>query len=172
MELFDTYFIWFSQVLAVSGEKTLVISHRCVLASGKIRTVPRLFSEHLHQDEKNFRLWMYTLNGTVWYLFCLVWSSISCFRDENVSHKSLMCISGKTTTVPKLFSEHLLQDEKKTVLRVWMYTINGTVWYLFCLVWSSISCFRDENVSHKSPMCISGKITMVPKALFRTLTPR
>ena len=40
-------------------------------------------------------------------------SSISCFRDENVSHKSPMCIGGKITTVPKLFSEHLLQDENK-----------------------------------------------------------
>ena len=30
MELFDTYFVWFGQVLAVSGLKTLVISHRCV----------------------------------------------------------------------------------------------------------------------------------------------
>ena len=56
---------------------------------------------------------MYTLNGTVWYPFYLDWSIISCFRDENVSHKSPMCISGKITTVPKLFSEHLLQDEKK-----------------------------------------------------------
>ena len=32
---------------------------------------------------------------------------------ENVSHKSPMCISGKITTVPRLFSEHLLQDENK-----------------------------------------------------------
>ena len=42
-----------------------------------------------------------------------VWSSISCFREENVSHKSPMCISGKITTVPRFFSEHLLQDENK-----------------------------------------------------------
>ena len=53
MELFDTNFVWFGQVLAVS---------------------------------------------------C---------RDENVSHKSPMCISGKITTVQRLFSEHLLQDENK-----------------------------------------------------------
>ena len=52
MELFDTHFVWFGQVLAVSG-------------------------------------------------------------DENVSHKSPMCIGGKITTVPRLFSEHLLQDENK-----------------------------------------------------------
>ena len=37
----------------------------------------------------------------------------SCFRDENVSHKSPMCISGKITTVPRLFSEHLTQNENK-----------------------------------------------------------
>ena len=30
MELFDTYFVWFGQVLAVSRMKMLVISHRCV----------------------------------------------------------------------------------------------------------------------------------------------
>ena len=52
MELFDTYFVWSDQVLAVSGIKTLVISHRCVYISGKITTVPRLFSEHFTQDEK------------------------------------------------------------------------------------------------------------------------
>ena len=51
MELFDTYFVWFGQLLAVSGKKTLVISHRCVYIGGKITTVSRLFSEHLLQDE-------------------------------------------------------------------------------------------------------------------------
>ena len=109
----------------------------------------------------NIRLWMYALNETVWYLFCLVWSSISCFRDENVSHKSPTCISDKITTVPRLFSEHSLQNEiKHQIMNV---HTKGTVWYLFCLVWSSISCFRDENVSHKSPMFISDKITTVPR---------
>ena len=37
----------------------------------------------------------------------------------------------------------------KTNIRLWMYTLNGTVWYLFCLVWSSISFLR----MHTSP-CI------------------
>ena len=50
MELFDTYFVWFGQVLAVSGMKTLVISHQCVCC--KITMVPKLFSEHLLQDKK------------------------------------------------------------------------------------------------------------------------
>ena len=73
MELFDTYFVWFGQVLAVSGMKTYVSNKSPMCISSKITTVPRLFSEHLLQDEKNIRLWMYTLNGTVWYLICLVW---------------------------------------------------------------------------------------------------
>ena len=51
MELFDTYFVWFGQVLAVSGMKTLVISLRCVAISDKITTAPRLFSEHLLKNK-------------------------------------------------------------------------------------------------------------------------
>ena len=50
MELFDTYFVWIGQVLAVSGKKTLVISHRSVRLSGKITTVPSLFSENSLQN--------------------------------------------------------------------------------------------------------------------------
>ena len=46
MELFDTYFVQFGQVLAVSGQKTLAIRNRYVAASGKITTAPRLFSDH------------------------------------------------------------------------------------------------------------------------------
>ena len=56
MELFDTYFVWFGQVLAVSGLKTLVISHRSVKLSGKITTAPRLFSEHLLQNENKHQI--------------------------------------------------------------------------------------------------------------------
>ena len=56
MELFDTHCVWFGQVLAVSGMKTLVISHRCVYLSGKITTVPRLFSEHLVQVENKHQI--------------------------------------------------------------------------------------------------------------------
>ena len=51
MELFDTYFVWFGQVLAVSGKKTLVINLRCVAIMDKITTVPRLFSERSLQNE-------------------------------------------------------------------------------------------------------------------------
>ena len=95
MELFDTFFVWFSQVLAVSEMKTLVISHshRCVAISGKITTVPGSFQNTHSKMITNSRLWMYTLNGIVWNLFFLVWSSIGCFRDENVSHNP----AGKST---------------------------------------------------------------------------
>ena len=58
---------------------------------------------------------MYTLNGTVWYPFCPVWSSISCFSNEIVSYKEPIATyrSGKITTVPRLISEYSLQDENK-----------------------------------------------------------
>ena len=56
MELFDTYFVWFGQVLAVSGMKTLVISLRCVAISDKITTAPRLFSEHSLQNENKHQI--------------------------------------------------------------------------------------------------------------------
>ena len=83
--------------------------------SGKITTVPWLFSEHLFQDENKPQI----MNvQTKWNCLIPILSGlvrISCFRGENVSHKSPMCIaqSGKITTVPRLFSEHLLQDENK-----------------------------------------------------------
>ena len=56
MELFDTYFVWIGQVLAVSGKKTLDITHRSVQLSGKITTVPRLFSEHSLQNENKHQI--------------------------------------------------------------------------------------------------------------------
>ena len=119
------------------------------------------FQNTYSKIKTNIRLWMYTWNGTVWYLFCLVWSSISCFRDENVSHKSPMCVSGKSQPYQGSFQN--TYSKMKSNIRLWMYTLNGTVWYLFCLDWSSIGCFSVENVSRKSPMCISGKITTVPR---------
>ena len=50
---------------------------------------------------------MYTLNGIVYF----VWFG-SYFRDENVSHKRPISISGKITTVRGLFSEHSLQQNE------------------------------------------------------------
>ena len=56
MELFDTYFVEFGQVLAVSGQKTLAKSNQYVAASGKIITVPRLFSEHSLKNENKHQI--------------------------------------------------------------------------------------------------------------------
>ena len=117
MEPFDT---WFGQVLAVSGMKTYV-SHKSTIIktlvmlspiriSGKITTVLRLFSEHFTQNENKHQI----MNvHTKWNCLVTILSSISCFRDANVSHKSPMCISGKITTVLRLFSEHFTQNENK-----------------------------------------------------------
>ena len=113
MELFDTYFVWFGQVLAVSGMHENVSHKSPMCIGGKITTVPRLFSEHLLQDENKhpFMNVNTKCNCLIPILSGLV--KYCCFRDENVSHKSPMCIGGKITTVPRLFSEHLLQDENK-----------------------------------------------------------
>ena len=56
MELFDTYFDQFGQVLAVSGQKTLAIINRYVAASGKITTAPRLFSEHSLKNQNKHQI--------------------------------------------------------------------------------------------------------------------
>ena len=72
--------------------------------------VPKL-SEHSKRKQASCRLWMYILYGTVWYPFCLVWSSNTCFRSENVSCKRPLLISGKI--VPRLFSDYLPQMENK-----------------------------------------------------------
>ena len=55
MELFDTHFVQFGGVLAVSGQKMLAISNQYVI-SGKITTAPRLFSEHSLQNEKKHQI--------------------------------------------------------------------------------------------------------------------
>ena len=49
----------------------------------------------------------------VWFGQGLAVSGKKTFMVENVRHKSLMCISSKITTIPRLFSEHLLQNENK-----------------------------------------------------------
>ena len=53
MELFDTHFVKFGEVLAVSGLKLLVTTNRYV---GKTTTVPRQFSEHLFQNENKHQI--------------------------------------------------------------------------------------------------------------------
>ena len=56
MELFDTHFDWFGQVLAVSGMKTLRSHKSPMCIGGKITTVPWLVSEHLLQDENKHQI--------------------------------------------------------------------------------------------------------------------
>jgi len=94
-----------------------IVSNRWLLhISGKISQTYLEYFEITHSKVKmktNIRLWMYTPNGTVWYPFCLLWSSITCFRPENVSYKLPIHTSGKNTTVPRLFSDQLLQNENK-----------------------------------------------------------
>ena len=146
MELFDTHFFQFGQVLAVSGTKMLAISNHYLQV---VKSQQHLdYFQNTHSKMKtNIKLWMYTLNGTVWYRFCSVWSSISCFRHKNVSYKWPLLTSGKITTVPRLFSDHSLKKENKH--QIMNVPLNGTVWYTFWWVWWSISCFRPENVSYK-----------------------
>ena len=107
------YFVYFGQVLAVSGLKT---------------TVPRLFFEHLLQNENKHQI-MNVHTEWNWLILSLFWSSISCFRLH------MLHVSTHFQTI--------------TNIRSWMYTLKGTVWYTFCLIWSSISCFRLEIVQLK-----------------------
>ena len=73
MELFDTYFVWFGQALAVSGQKMLAVSE-LTDTSGKITTVPRLFSEHSLQSKNKHQIMNVHMkwNCLVPFLFSLV----------------------------------------------------------------------------------------------------
>ena len=53
MELFGTHFVWFGQILAVSGQKMLAIQET---KSDKITTVPRFFSEHSLQNQNKHQI--------------------------------------------------------------------------------------------------------------------
>ena len=56
MEMFDTHFVWFGQVLVVSAMKRYVSHKSPICISGKITTLPRLFSEHLNQIENKHQI--------------------------------------------------------------------------------------------------------------------
>ena len=56
MEMFDTYFLQFGQVLAVSGQKMLAISNRYVEVVKLITTAPGLFSEHSLKNENKHQI--------------------------------------------------------------------------------------------------------------------
>ena len=56
---------------------------------------------------------MYTLNGAVWYPFCPNWLLLVSGQNLTCSCKWPLHVSGKITTVPRLFSEYLPQMEQK-----------------------------------------------------------
>ena len=74
MELFDTYFVQFGQVLAVSDQKTLAIRNRYVCRSGKITTAPSLFSEHSLKNQNKHQIMnvLTKWNSLIPILFSLV----------------------------------------------------------------------------------------------------
>ena len=116
----------------------------------RITIVPRLFSEHFLKNE-NIRLWMHTQNGTLWYLFCLILAT--CFRPENISSEWLFRVSGKITTIPRLYKtpkwkQHQVMNVH-TKWNCWIPILISLVKY----------CFRPENISYKWLICICGKIT-------------
>ena len=60
MGLFDTHFVQFGQVL-VTNFRVEIVSYTEIVSykypiSGKITTVPRLFSEHLHQMKNKHQI--------------------------------------------------------------------------------------------------------------------
>ena len=83
------------------------------------------------------------LAGSVWYVY---------MGNFNAATYS------KHVHVPKQLSEH---SKRKTNIRLWMYTLNETVWYRFCLAWSSITyivCVFQvwKWFSSKRPLQIGG----------------
>jgi len=83
-----------------------------------------------------------------------------CFRPENVNYELPILQVIKTPPYLDYFQTNNY-SKTKTNIRLWMYTPNGTVWYPFCLLWLSITCFRPENVSYKLLIHTSGKFTTV-----------
>ena len=69
--------------------------------------------EYTNTTMEDIRLWMYTLNGTVWYPYCLVWSCVTCFSSENASSNWSILKSCKITTAPRLVSEYLIKNENE-----------------------------------------------------------
>ena len=114
MELFDTHFVQFGQVLAVSGQKTLAIVYKKpICRSGKITTAPKLFSDYSLKNTNKHQIMNVHTKWNCLIPFCSVWSGISCFRPENISYKKPICRSGKITTAPRLFSDYSLKNENK-----------------------------------------------------------
>ena len=131
-----------------------------ILQVVKLQPYLDYFQNTYSKMKTNIRLWMYTPNGTVWYPFCLLWSSMTCFRPENVCYK--LPILQVVKLQPYLDYFQNTYSKMKNNIRLWMYTPNGTVWYPFCLLWSSITCFRPENVSYELPILQVVKLQPYP----------
>jgi len=68
-----------------------------------------VFSQNLHQIENKHHI----MNvHTKWNCLIPILSSVTCFRSENaISFKRPLHVSGKITTVPRLFSQNVPQME-------------------------------------------------------------
>ena len=115
MGLFDTHFVQFGQVLPISVLKLLVTYKYPIRIRGKITSVPRLFSEPLHQMKKRTSDYECThqmgLFDTHFVQFGQV-LPISVLKLL-VTYKYPIRIRGKITTGPRLFSEPLHQMKNK-----------------------------------------------------------
>ena len=58
--------------------------------------------------------------------------------------------SDKTTTAPRLVSEHLMKNENKH--QIMNVHIKCSCLIPIFLVWSCITCFKPENVSYNWPI--------------------
>ena len=129
MGLFDTHFVQFGQVLPISGLKLLVSGLKLLVTSiyvqvvksrtsGKITSVPTLFSEHLHQMKNKHQIMNVHIK---WDYLIPILSSLVKYYVPISGLKLLVTSiryvyiarSGKITTEPKLFSEHLHQMKNK-----------------------------------------------------------
>ena len=114
MELFDTYFVQFGQVLAVSGQKTLAISNLYV---EMVKSQPHLgYFQITHSKMKtNIRLRMYTLNGlfdTHFVQFCQV-LAVSCQKTLAISNLYVEVVKSQ----PHLGYFQITHSKMKTNIR-------------------------------------------------------
>ena len=140
-----TLWYLFCLILATCFRPENISSEWLFRVSGKITTILDYIKL---QNGNNIRSWMYTPNETVGYPFWLVWLSIvSGLKTLVISDWYVYVVKSQ----PGLFSKY---SEMRTNIRSGMHicTLNGTVWYLFCLVWSSsntFSCLKTLVISDR-----------------------
>ena len=123
MGLFDTHFVQFGQITCFRAE---IVSYKYrIRIRGKITSVPRLFSEHLHQMKNKHQImnvhikWdclipiLSSLYSQVLPISGLKWVSNSPMLCVQVSDTLKSSVQSKITSVPRLFSEHLHQMKIK-----------------------------------------------------------